>query len=50
MHGGAGATSMRDAARAISEAVPKAKLRTLAGQTHGVSPKAIAPVLAEFFS
>jgi pimeloyl-ACP methyl ester carboxylesterase len=50
MHGGSGAPAMRDAARAISEAIPKAQLRTLAGQTHGVSPKAIAPVLQEFFS
>jgi pimeloyl-ACP methyl ester carboxylesterase len=50
MHGGKGAPSMRDAARAISEAVPKAQLRTLAGQTHGVSPKVLAPVLEEFFS
>jgi pimeloyl-ACP methyl ester carboxylesterase len=50
MHGGAGASSMRDAARAISEAVPKAQLRTLAGQTHGVKPKVLAPVLVEFFS
>jgi pimeloyl-ACP methyl ester carboxylesterase len=50
MHGGAGAPSMRDAARAISEAIPKARLLTLEGQTHGVSPKAIAPVLEEFFS
>ena len=43
MHGGAGAPSMRDAARAISEAIPKAKLRSLAGQTHGVKPKALVP-------
>jgi pimeloyl-ACP methyl ester carboxylesterase len=50
MHGGKGAPSMRDAAQAISEAVPKARLRTLAGQTHGVSPKVLAPVLVEFFS
>ena len=50
MHGGAGAPSMRDAAQAISKVIPKAKLRTLAGQTHGVSPKVLAPVLAEFFS
>lgn len=50
MHGGAGAPSMRDAARAISEAIPNAQLRTLAGQTHGVRPKVLAPVLAEFFS
>jgi pimeloyl-ACP methyl ester carboxylesterase len=49
MHGGAGAPSMRDAAQAISEAIPNAQLRTLAGQTHGVRPKVIAPVLADFF-
>jgi len=50
MHGGAGAPSMRDAARAISEAVPKSQLRTLAGQTHGVRPRVLAPALEEFFS
>ena len=49
MHGGAGANSMAEAARAISAAIPKAQLRTLPGQTHGVSPRALAPVLAEFF-
>jgi pimeloyl-ACP methyl ester carboxylesterase len=50
MHGGAGSPAMRDAARAISEAIPKAELRTLARQTHGVSPKVLAPVLEEFFT
>ncbi len=50
MHGGTGAPSMRDAARAISEAIPGAQLRTLERQTHGVSPNALAPVLQEFFS
>ena len=49
MHGGKGAPSMRDAAQAISEAIPKAKLLTVAGQTHGVSPKALSPILTEFF-
>lgn len=49
MHGGAGAPAMRDAAQAISEAIPNAQLRTLAGQTHGVSPKVLVPVLIEFF-
>lgn len=49
MHGGAGSPAMRDAAQAISEAIPKAVLRTLAGQTHGVSPKVLAPILQEFF-
>lgn len=49
MHGGAGAPSMRDAAQAISQAIPKAQLRTLDRQTHGVSPKVLAPVLEDFF-
>jgi len=50
MHGGAGAPSMRNTAQAISEAIPNAQLITLAGQTHGVRPKVLAPVLAEFFA
>ena len=50
MRGGAGSPAMRDAAQAISEAIPKAELRTLARQTHGVSPKVLAPVLEEFFA
>jgi pimeloyl-ACP methyl ester carboxylesterase len=50
MHGGAGAPFMRDAAKALSQALPNAQLRTLAGQTHGVRPKVLAPVLAEFFA
>lgn len=49
MHGGAGAPFMRDVARKISEAIPRAKLLTLARQTHGVSPKVLAPVLEDFF-
>lgn len=50
MHGSAGAPSMREAAQAISKALPNSQLRTLARQTHGVSPKVLAPVLEEFFS
>ena len=50
MHGGAGSPAMRDAALAISEAIPRAELRTLARQTHGVSPTVLAPVLEEFFA
>jgi pimeloyl-ACP methyl ester carboxylesterase len=50
MHGGAGSPAMRDAARAISEAIPDSELRSLARQTHGVSPKVLAPVLEEFFA
>ena len=50
MHGGAGSAAMAEAARAISAGIPGAQLRALPGQTHGVSPKALAPVLEEFFS
>ena len=50
MHGGAGSPAMRDAAEAISEAIPKAQLRALARQAHGVSPRILAPVLEEFFA
>ncbi len=50
MHGGAGAPAMRSAAKEISQAVSHAQLRTLAGQTHGVRPKVLAPVLEEFFA
>ena len=50
MHGGAGAPSMRDAAQAVCESMPNAQLLTLARQTHGVSPKVLAPVLEEFFA
>jgi pimeloyl-ACP methyl ester carboxylesterase len=49
MHGSAGAPFMRDAASAVSEAIPQAQLCTLAHQTHGVSPKVLVPVLEEFF-
>lgn len=49
MHGGAGAAFMRDVAREIGDAIPRAKVQTLERQTHGVSPKVLAPVLEEFF-
>lgn len=40
---------MRDAARAIADAVPHGTCRTLQGQTHMVEPDVLAPVLADFF-
>lgn len=49
MHGAKGAPSMRDTALAVSQAMPKAKLMTVEGQDHGVSPKAMAPILKDFF-
>ncbi len=49
MHGGAGTPAMRDAAQAISNTIPDAQLCTLTGQTHGVQPDVLAPILEEFF-
>jgi pimeloyl-ACP methyl ester carboxylesterase len=39
-----------DTARALAEAIPDAELRILEGQTHDVSPEALAPVLDAFFN
>jgi pimeloyl-ACP methyl ester carboxylesterase len=50
MHGGASYPFMLDTARALSQAMPNAELRTLEGQSHNVDPAALAPVLAEFFA
>jgi hypothetical protein len=41
---------LRDAVRAVAEAVPAARHRYLDGQTHEVDPAVLAPVLAEFFA
>lgn len=41
---------MREATRAVAEAVPNGSYRSLEGQTHMVDPNALAPVLAEFFT
>ena len=48
--GGASPDWLRNAAQALADALPNAQHRTLEGQTHGVSPAAIAPVLKEFFA
>ena len=40
---------LRGWARGVSEALPKASLRMLKGEWHGVAATAIAPVLTEFF-
>jgi hypothetical protein len=47
--GGAGPAGMRDAARAVSRALPRGRHRTLTGQTHEVAPHVLAPALAGFF-
>ncbi|MHB9858878.1 alpha/beta fold hydrolase [Streptomyces sp. YIM S03343] len=50
MAGGASPAWMREAARAVADAVPRGTYRTLADQTHMVDPNVLAPVLAEFFT
>ena len=40
---------MTNGTRALADALPDAKYRTLPGQNHMVKPQAIAPVLTEFF-
>ncbi|HTV99381.1 MAG TPA: alpha/beta hydrolase [Streptosporangiaceae bacterium] len=50
MYGGAGAPFMRETAETLSKAMPNARLRGVDGQTHDVSPDALAPLLAEFFA
>jgi len=46
--GGKSPEYMRNAQAAIAEAVPRARLETLDGQTHMIKPKVLAPVLAGF--
>ncbi|MEU6886979.1 alpha/beta hydrolase [Streptomyces viridosporus] len=41
---------MRQAARAIADAVPRGAYRVLEGQTHMADPDVLAPVLAGFFA
>ncbi|MFF1925286.1 alpha/beta fold hydrolase [Streptomyces sp. NPDC058221] len=48
--GGSSTESARAATRLLAEALPRARHRTLTGQTREVAPQVIAPVLAEFFT
>ncbi len=41
---------LRRAAKAVADALPDARRRTLAGQTHDYAAEALAPVLDEFFA
>lgn len=50
MHGSRGAKPMAAAASEIAGTIPNARLLTVEGQDHGVSPKVVAPLLEEFFS
>lgn len=50
LDGGASEAWMREAQQRIAKTLPNAEYATLDGQTHDVSPDALAPVLARFFS
>jgi hypothetical protein len=41
---------MRNAAQALSNALPKAEYRTLPGQTHMIKAAAVAPALKDFLT
>src|SRR5713226_1627348 len=49
MNGGASYAFMYETARALSQAMPHAQLRTLEGQDHGPADDVLAPALQEFF-
>lgn len=48
--GGASPVWARRAARALTAALPRARHRTLTGQTHEVAPHVLAPVLEDFLT
>jgi pimeloyl-ACP methyl ester carboxylesterase len=50
MYGAAGAPFMGETARTLSQAMPHAQLRAVAGEGHDVNPEVLAPVLTEFFA
>jgi len=50
MNGSASDGFLYDTAMALAKAIPNAQHSTLEGQTHAVSPEALAPVLVEFFA
>ena len=50
MAGDASLPFMPDAARVLSQAIPRGQFRTLKDQTHEVNPGVLAPVLVDFFT
>jgi hypothetical protein len=50
MDGGESPAWQRTAVQALVDVLPRAQRRSLEGQTHGVAPDALAPVLEEFFA
>lgn len=49
LDGGASPAWAHSAAQALTDALPNAQRRTLAGQTHDVNPALLAPILIDFF-
>ena len=49
LDGGASPAWAHHATQAIADALPNVQRRTLEGQTHGVAPETIAPILETFF-
>lgn len=47
--GGASPAWLRNAAEALSRALPHASRETFEGQTHSFDPKVLAPSIIEFF-
>ena len=41
---------LRNAAKAVADALANGQRRTLSGQTHDISPDATVPVLGDFLS
>ena len=50
LDGGKSPQHMRNAAKALSEALSDARYRTLPGQTHMVKATALAPAVKEFLA
>ncbi|HSD65466.1 MAG TPA: alpha/beta hydrolase [Vicinamibacteria bacterium] len=50
MHGSRTDPRLQQAARAVADAIPGARHRTLAGQTHNVKPSVLAEAVVDFFA
>ena len=48
--GGKSPAWMHHTAQVVTNGIPQAEKRTLPGQNHNVAPKAIAPLIKEYFS
>jgi pimeloyl-ACP methyl ester carboxylesterase len=50
MDGGASPAYLRNGVQALVDVLPNARRQTLEGQTHGVAPEVLVPVLRQFFA